>query len=381
MLERFKRVLHIASFASRLGFKYTRAGPVEAGKWAVLGLSDLGPAFIKLGQMLSARPIAPFSPLFTSQLLPLQDRVHSQTRVRSSSTPETPANVVLLPGPFRSASLAEVYKGDRDGEQEVVLKIIRPGTELSLSIDLWLLQQLPFGVRWKALIRELDEQLHHEMDLAREQLCLQLAQRAFDGYDWAVAPEALDLYAGEGGLLQSYEEGDTYAEVGVNPLLARRVAASYALFILRTGCFHSDPHPGNVAFRGDKVIWYDLGALQPMPAGMHKMLPALLGGPEAVHDALVQNGMLVRTPGSREIFRTVWDSSFGYSDIDLSTLELSTRSLELRHDIILLGRSLFTLQGLCQSLDPSFRLDDVSQLSKDVSIFDVIGFAMTTGDL
>ncbi len=360
-----------------------------------LALQDLGPTFIKLGQLLSTR-MDLLSPVWISELEKLQSHV-----------PPVPfedieADVLALLGkplhevfaqferePFAAASIAQVHRAVLLDGTRVVVKIRRPGLERKIEADLRILQHLA-----RLLEHEYSEArrfqpvqmagyfrraLLHELDLLTEAHHMARFQKNFADDPTLHIPTVYWEYTSAGMNVQEELQGivgtrlDEVRAAGMDTsLLAERGANIVLKMILVHGYFHADPHPGNVMYLPDNRIGLiDFGMVGRLTELRRQQLISLLY-------ALVQNDendliqVLMDWAGDGEVNEAklshdVAELISNYDHMQLKDVRVAAmlndiaalirdNSLVLPADLTLLFKALITLEGLGQQLDPGFDL-------------------------
>lgn len=342
-----------------MGFwsRYPVWTPEALGKWTAEQFVQLGPTFVKLGQMLSSRPIPPIPVAFYRELRVLQDRVPS-VPLRKHPFPPLLADPVA----FRSASVAQVHLAYWH-DARAVLKIRKEGVTDLLDLDLQLLSQLPFGVEWQRTLENLRNAFVQELDFEREFACLQVAQTVSARTPLTPAPRTPVPYAvAPEGIVMSFVPGTSIYRIPASPETAQAILDSFLTYVRVAGCFHSDPHPGNLAVGDDgAVIWYDLSALLPLPRDFPDLLkqsalPLATGNVGRLYEVLVSYGALEPVPGSRAAFVEFWQL-IQDPEASIQHLEAVARRLVFRPVYLTFGRALFNLQGVCMTVDPGFKLE------------------------
>jgi ubiquinone biosynthesis protein len=243
------------------------------------GLEQLGPVFIKLGQLLSTRPDM-VSTAMMRALQRLQARVEpmpsgdvvSALREHAERLGGDPFSTVDLQ-PLASASLAQVHRARLREGQEVAIKIRRRGVVPQVQQDLKLLslvaragQRLtPEGVYdLPTMVEELAQALQDELDLRSEAENLQLFRRNLGGWGPSLrVPAVHEELTTEAVLVMELIHGVPLGDGGVERLpqagraeIARSLAHAYFQMFFIDNVFHADPHPGNllVTERGELVL-------------------------------------------------------------------------------------------------------------------------------
>lgn len=232
-------------------------------------LVELGPAYVKLGQVLSTRPDL-LPPIYVAELEHLQDDVGAVCveEIESTIERELGARIPKLfasfdPEPLASASLGQVHAAElRDG-RPVVVKVQRPGIREQLADDLEFFAEvarfaaehtrLGDRVDMVGIVRQLEHALADELDYRVEARNAASFRRALAGYPHLLIPRVIEGYSTERVLTMERIRGIKVSEVPAisrverdfHPL-ADEFAKAYLEQITIHGHFHADPHPGNV---------------------------------------------------------------------------------------------------------------------------------------
>lgn len=236
-----------------------------------LALQELGPVWIKFGQMMSTRRDL-FPPEIADQLAILQDRVDPFDGKLAREQIELSMGNIPLENwfddfeivPLASASIAQVHTARlKANGQEVVIKVIRPDILPVIRADMrlmnrlagWLPMLLPDGrrLRPREVVREYEKTLLDELNLLREAANSIQLRRNFDGSPMLYIPEIYSDYCSENMLVMERIYGIPVSDVealkanGTNmPLLAERGVQVFFTQVFRDSFFHADMHPGNI---------------------------------------------------------------------------------------------------------------------------------------
>ncbi|GAB2722373.1 ubiquinone biosynthesis regulatory protein kinase UbiB [Comamonas sediminis] len=253
----------------RIGRKWTE----PRGQRLREALEQLGPIFVKFGQVLSTRrDLLP--PDIAEELSLLQDRVPSfdpriavQTIERAFRKPLAEVFVSFDEKPIASASIAQVHFATirtRAGElRDVAVKVLRPGMLPVIDSDLALMRTMAelvekFSADGKRLkprqvVAEFDTYLHDELDLMREASNAAQLRRNMEGLDLVLIPEVFWDFCHQEVMVMERMNGvpinqvDTLRAAGVDiPKLARDGVTIFFTQVFRDGFFHADMHPGNI---------------------------------------------------------------------------------------------------------------------------------------
>ncbi|WP_067709794.1 MULTISPECIES: ubiquinone biosynthesis regulatory protein kinase UbiB [unclassified Erwinia] len=235
-----------------------------------LAMEQLGPVWIKLGQMMSTRRDL-FPPLIADQLAMLQDRVapfdgvlaKQQIEVSLGCPVETHFDDFDIT-PLASASIAQVHTATlRESGQKVVIKVIRPDILPVIKADMklinrmarWVPRLLPDGrrLRPQEVVADYEKTLIDELNLLREAANAIQLRRNFDSSKMLYVPEVYSDYCSENMMVMERIYGIPISDVvaleqhGVNmKLLAERGVQVFFTQVFRDSFFHADMHPGNI---------------------------------------------------------------------------------------------------------------------------------------
>ncbi|KAJ0989692.1 hypothetical protein J5N97_008048 [Dioscorea zingiberensis] len=258
----------------------------RTASWLREQVLQLGPCFIKLGQLSSTRSDL-FPREFVDELAKLQDKVpaFSPEKARAFIERELGSPVDILfrefeDRPIAAASLGQVHRAVLHNGEKVVVKIQRPGLKKLFDIDLRNLKLVAeyfqrsetFGGPsrdWIGIYDECSKILYEEIDYIHEGKNADRFRRDFRNIKWVRVPLVIWDYTSTKVLTLEYAPG-----IKINNLekidargynrsqIASRAIESYLIQILKTGFFHADPHPGNLAIdRDGSLIYYDFGMM------------------------------------------------------------------------------------------------------------------------
>ncbi|XP_010486338.1 PREDICTED: uncharacterized protein LOC104764496 [Camelina sativa] len=256
----------------------------ETASWLRESVLQLGPTFIKLGQLSSTRSDL-FPREFVDELSKLQDRVpaFSPEKAKRFIEAELGAPISVMykefeEQPIAAASLGQVHRAVLHNGEKVVVKVQRPGLKKLFDIDLKNLKLIAeyfqknesFGTNdWVGIYEECASILYKEIDYINEAKNADKFRRDFRNISWVRVPLVYWDYSAMKVLTLEYVPGikinnlDALATRSFNrSRIASRAIEAYLIQILRTGFFHADPHPGNLAIDVDEsIIYYDFGMM------------------------------------------------------------------------------------------------------------------------
>ncbi|KAG8642209.1 protein ACTIVITY OF BC1 COMPLEX KINASE 7, chloroplastic isoform X1 [Manihot esculenta] len=258
----------------------------KTASWLREQVLQLGPTFIKLGQLSSTRSDL-FPREFVDELAKLQDRVPAFSSKKARSFIESelgaPINVLFKEfedQPIAAASLGQVHRAILHNGEKVVVKVQRPGLKKLFDIDLRNLKLIAeyfqrsetFGGPsrdWIGIYEECAKILYEEIDYINEGKNADKFRRDFRNVKWVRVPLVFWDYTAMKVLTLEYVPGvkinqlDVLDSRGYNrSQISSRAIEAYLIQILKTGFFHADPHPGNLAIDVDEaIIYYDFGMM------------------------------------------------------------------------------------------------------------------------
>ena len=373
---------------------------IKRARWFTNKLIELGSAFIKIGQLLSARPdLIPNT--WIQELSKLQDQVpqFSYTKVEEIIQKELGKKFLeinqITSIPIGSASLAQVHRATLTNGKEVVFKVQRPNLKNLFTIDLNIMQQIAFiiqknknwsrGRNWVAIAKECRKVLMKELDFKCEaQYAARFRQQFLDDENVEV-PEVIWNLSSEKVLCLSYLEGTKISDV--EKLKSKNIdlqkiaeigAISYLKQLVNFGFFHADPHPGNLAVSNSgKLIFYDFGMMGNISNNLQTSLGSMVQS-AALRDAsslvkqLQQAGLIskdIDVGPVRRLVRLMLKEAltppFSPNIIeklsgDLYELVYET-PFQLPVDLIFVMRALTTFEGVGRMLDPGFNLVSITK--------------------
>jgi len=389
MLERAGKLLHW-----RVSDELTKLDlPVRIR----MAMTDLGPTFVKLGQILATR-VDVFPPSWIAEFEQLHSNVppvpFEALRPALEAKYGLPLEAVfdaIETIPFAAASIAQVHRARLKDGSPVVLKLRRPDIVPKVDADLRILthlarlieSEMPESRRYRPvqIVGQLRHSLMNEMDLAKEARNLVVFARDFKDDDTVVIPRVYWDYCGEMVNVQQELQGipatdlSAAAAAGMDmKLLAARGADAVLKMILLHGHYHADPHPGNVIFlEGSRVGILDFGMVGRLTETRRGQITDFLGALIKKDEQALLN-VLTLGAGDAEIDEDklafdLTDLIFSYDDLPLReirigpllsdvTAVLRENNLAVPPDLTLLFKALITLEGFGHQLDPNFHMVD-----------------------
>lgn len=362
-----------------------------------LALTELGPTFVKLGQVLATR-VDVFAPSWIEELEKLHNQVPpvafevvEHTLTKAFGRPLNEVFQSFEKEAFAAASIAQVHAAILHDGTPVVVKVRRPDILPKIEADLRILDHLAriIELEWPEtrnyrpvqIVAQLRRSLMRETDLVKEARNLDSFAAYFAGDDSVRIPRVYWDYCHDNVNVQERLLGiqgtdfSAAREAGYDlTLLARRGADAVLKMILVHGHFHADPHPGNVLFLpGNRIGMIDFGMVGQLTVARREQLIqflyALIG-----KDEVGMLDVLVVWAGDAEVDeeKLAYDLTelvMSYDNLALKDIRLGDllsdvtaimrgNNLALPPDLTLLFKALITLEGLGHQLDSDFHMVD-----------------------
>jgi ubiquinone biosynthesis protein len=362
-------------------------------------LDELGPTFVKLGQILSTR--ADLLPAeFIAELRLLQDAAApiplEQVRGQLEAAFGQPADELfssIEPAPLAAASIAQVHRARTRGGEEVVVKVQRPGITSQVNADLAVLHALarlleatveemgiysPVGI-----VEEFDRAIHEELDFVHEAANVRAFAATHAERPALRIPKVFDELSTSTVLTLEFLDGTRLVQAELSPerrqALARVVVDASFQQLFVDGLFHGDPHPGNfLLLEGDVVGLLDFGLVGRLTRAMQETL-VLLSVAVALKDADSVARLLYRmgAPDARANLagfradietllqthlpeaRTLAQVNARHLLTDLLDLAVKYR-IRIPREYALLSRAAVAVEGLLRQLAPDMDILAVS---------------------
>ncbi|WP_017327947.1 AarF/ABC1/UbiB kinase family protein [Synechococcus sp. PCC 7336] len=373
--------------------------------WIRETILELGPTFIKAGQMFSTRADL-FSAEYIEELSALQDRVPAFDFERAADIVEGELGRSLTeiysyfdPTPIAAASLGQVHRAQLHTGEEIVVKVQRPGLRRLFEIDLDILRGIAEffqyrtkwgrgGRDWVGIYEECRRTLWEEVDYLNEGRNADTFRRNFRAVENVAVPRVYWRYSSPQVLTLEYLPGikisdfEALTAAGLDrSAVARLGAEAYLRQVLQHGFFHADPHPGNLAVKPDgTLIFYDFGMMGEVQLDIKAKLMVTLQGiatrdASVVVDSMVELGALVPSTDMSPVRRSVQYMLDNFLDRpmgqhgSISIAEISEDLYELAQGqpfrfpatFTFVMRAFSTLEGLGKALDPEFNFMEVAQ--------------------
>ncbi|MGB2697115.1 MAG: AarF/UbiB family protein [Candidatus Zixiibacteriota bacterium] len=361
-----------------------------------LAMDELGPTFVKLGQLLSTRPF--LIPLeLVVELSKLQDEVAPFPFKEAKKIVEKELKASLDElffsfdeVPMASASLSQVHRAKTREGEEVVVKIQRPGIKPIIDTDMEILTDLanlleryiPESRQYdpKGMVDELTKTFKREVDFKNEARNIEIFAMNFTDDPTVFVPKVFWEKTTDLVLTLEYIEGikvSNLEEIDKKGLdrktIAKNAGRSVFKQVFIDGFFHADPHPGNLFVLDDNAIApVDYGMMGRLSESTMDELSELLvavvsWNPRGVIKTWQKAGVLEQTPDMKALETDLTDFLYRYHKIPLSRIDMKTlvnhafdivhrHRISLQADLMLFGKALITYEEVGRMLDPQYDL-------------------------
>lgn len=364
-------------------------------------LEELGPTFIKMGQIASTRPdLIPAEVLI--ELEKLQDDVppFPFEEVERIIKEELGGSIDTLfkefqETPLAAASIGQVHYAVLKSNERVAVKIQRPNIYKVIQTDLEILQdlvqlavqRLDWASRYPLteIVEEFSKSLQAELNYTIEARNTERVSKQFESDATVHIPKVFWDLSSQKILTLEFMEGiklnnvNTLDSLGINrKILAERFVHSIFHQILIEGFFHGDPHPGNIlAQPGEVIIFLDFGMVGRLTEEMKTHIATLIiammrKNTEGVIKAVTRMGLIPEDIDMKQLTKDVDDLKEKYLDVPLSQVSLGESindlfSIAYQHriqipvDLTLLGKTLLTMEGTVEMLDPEISVMNIAE--------------------
>ena len=375
--------------------------PTQRGRHLREMLDELGPTFVKFGQLLSTRPdIVP--PDIITELRALQDDV---TPFAFAEVERVVREELELPieklftsfeeTPMAAASIGQVHRAVLPNGKRVAVKVQRPDAPRQIEADLQLLYQaakiakervrsLDF-IDARELVDEFSRSIRHELDYRLEARNAQSFHRNFAGHPHVRIPHVYWSYSRQRVLTLELLEGEQVADLELQAFtmderrhLAYLITEAWMTMIFRHGFFHADPHPANILLiGGEQIGLVDFGLAGKLSDDdMSKLTALFIDAAEENVDALAKRlgDLGVRYDRSREaeLTRELRELYYKYYGARLSEIDplqviregfalIYSQNLRLPTRFVLLDKAIATVGSVGVELYPDFNVFEVAK--------------------
>jgi len=374
---------------------------LSRGERLRLALEELGPTFIKMGQILSTRSdILPKD--IIKELEKLQDKApaFSFDEVKSVIQNEfgeslEEAYAEFEPTPLAAASIAQVHKALLWSGKTVVVKVQRPGIEKIIAQDMRILEDIAKFVdnhtkygkiyNFTKMVEDFKKRLEEELDFRIEGENAEKFKKNFLKDKKVKIPSIIWTHTTRRVLTMEYIDGiplndfNAIDEAGLDRgAIARNLAKSVLNQILRDGFFHGDPHPGNIMVLEDGTIAFlDFGMVGSLsPERKRQFSKMLLGivykNSRMIIESIIDLNAMTLNVNMKKLEKDINNLRDRYVEIPLEKLKVGevlngifdlvfSYNIVIPNEFNMLAKSLITLEGIVEKLDPKISVLEVAK--------------------
>jgi ubiquinone biosynthesis protein len=385
---------------------------LSIGERLRLSFEELGPTFIKLGQIMSTRP----------DLLP-REIIHEMEKLQDAVAPFSISDVKQViefelgdklenifrefkEEPIAAASIGQVHRAKLLSGKDVVVKVQRPNIEKNIELDLGILKDLADFIdnrtklgklySFSKMAEEFETTITNELDFRLEGENAETFKVNFKDEANVIVPDiswihttsrVLTMDEIKGTSLKNFEALD---QLGLDKeIIARNLANSVLYQILRDGFFHGDPHPGNImVLENNKIAFLDFGMIgQLSPHRKNQFLKMLMGitlkDSKLIIQAIAELDAISNSINMRKLEKDIDRLRDQVLSVPLSEIKIGevfneifdlafTYNMMIPGEFTMLAKSLITLEGLVEKLDPDLNILEIAEPIAGKLIFTLI---------
>jgi len=353
----------------------------ELGKWTKGELLELGPTFVKLGQIASTRGDL-YPPEFTRELESLQDNVPAFDYNLVKDKLDMDIFKSFEETPFKSASIGQVHRAVLKNGKHVVVKLKRPGIYATMKSDTNTVRKIlkffqsigiDTGNSSDFVLNDSIEYLLGEADYTQEVENAIMFRKALKDVDWIKIPRVYKKYCTDEMIVMEYVPTEKITEIQNKKVNKKKVCEalvnSYVIQTMDVGLFHADPHPGNLGVsKNGKLVFYDFGLLiklsEELQKGFKDLFTCIINrDTKGIVNILIGLGVIVPTSSDVADIELFFENILGYLETldggailndDLATELAMEKPFVVPTSFVYLAKSFSLIEGICLQLDPDF---------------------------
>lgn len=397
-VQRFREIIRILAFYGFGHMVDSKFNEEKAPKNLRKAFEELGPTFIKIGQILSTRPdILPSS--YIEELSKLQDDVPSDKfeDVNEIFFKEFNKNIddVFIEfnkTPLASASISQVYSAKLHNNKEVIVKIQRREIKEKMNMDLSILKRI-FSINKiknfdtlinpKEVIDELINATNLELDFNNEKENIKKFSKLNNNLKCIYVPSIVDEYCSS--KIITMEKVYGFKITDINSLkkfnydtkdVAYKLAMSILKQIFEDGFFHGDPHPGNIFICKGKICYIDFGIMGSLSPNLKNslneaMIAIAFNDVDKLISVLMSIGIKKGYINKNKFFEDISYLFDMYLSTSLKNIKISimlqeifqcasNNNIQLPKELTMLIRSLVIIEGILEKIDPEIKILDIA---------------------
>ncbi|KGL64278.1 ABC1 kinase family protein [Polaribacter sp. Hel1_85] len=362
-------------------------------------LEELGPTYVKLGQIFSNREDL-LPPDLIKELQKLQDHVAIANNFDIHKVIEQELKITISEHfkyidatPIAAGSLAQVYKAQLITGDDVVLKIQRPNIIEIIEADILVMKQiaknlLKYSNQAKAfqpmqIVASFEKSIKEELQFLREISNMERFSKNFEGNEVIYVPKVYKYLSSDKLICMEFIDGikvsenDILNSININPAIVAKVGVDlYLQQILDFGFFHADPHPGNIFVlpKTEQICFIDFGMMGTiMPKDKEALSDFLLyfvqENVTKIITVLEKIAIKTEIPDYKKLEYDLYELMAGVSNTSLGNIKLAdtltqfksvmyTNKIVLPHYLYMLIRAVIIIEGVGLKLDPEFNITD-----------------------
>lgn len=363
-----------------------------------LAMEDLGPTFIKIGQILSTRPDI-LSEEFIHEFQKLQDNVKPEEYTEIVSIIETELKgsiedlfLTFDEKPMACASMAEVHLASLKDGSRVVVKIQRPKARETMFSDLAILKRLAKFMKYTPqssvvnldeILEELSDAINKELDFINEAQNIEEFYEYNKDIKYIKSPRVYKKYSTERIIVMEYIEGVKIADTeklkheGYDlDEIGRKLADNYFKQIFQDGFFHADPHPGNLLISDKKIAYIDFGMMGSLDKAIQDKFNELLYGVatrniDMMTKSVLKIGIQKGSVNSKKLYSDIEQIYNKYIETSLLNIDLSQmigdvfkacreNNIAMPRQVTMLLKGIMTIEGVVENIAPDINIMDVA---------------------
>jgi ubiquinone biosynthesis protein len=353
-------------------------------------IEELGGSFIKLGQFLSLRPdLIPHE--YCEEFRKLNDNVKPFSSDLAKEIAEKELKkknkklIYFNKKSIASGSIAQVHEAIMD-TKKVILKIKRPNIDSKFESDIHILNSLAHLlnnkfegiINLKEIVDEFKKYSENELNFLNEKQNIEIFYENFKDDKTIKIPEVYSEYCTEKIITMEYIHGIKFNQVLTfnnkrKKIIIKKLADSIFKQIFVYKIFHADPHPGNMLLiKDDNIALLDFGIIGNINQEMLNKLKLtftslIIGDPEKLTESFIQLGIAKNKVDKKKLSNDLKNLLKEYYNTSIEKVDLGLilnksfyvakkNKLHLPSELILLGKSIITLEGVCAEIDPTFNI-------------------------